>query len=502
LKARGARARAAKLAPLSSIPKVQPDSRPERDRLNPTSVDSRSVFGVSDGDDYAAERRASRAKWLRTLHGQRADWLAQLEATTVIHRRQKARRLTERARELGLQRRNEWREGGHVARNENGNVRLVSFDSQWHLSRAKGAIELFQRVESCGSENGYRVNLTCRGCAEKSTITVGCDSHWFCPACRTRRGQEYRLELQAKLGGLTSLASRAGLTARSRRHQRGGRFGARFMTLTLPHRGNTRERIRNLLRTWPRFWRMLSDELRAKLKGIPARGVQVPDVRADGTLREASLWDLVHYLWVIEWTPGDDGEGHPHLHVWLFSPFIAQDRIEELWRHAYNDVTGSKVERTIVDIRKASDDSDAAARELCKYLVKDWEVTAGGSKQAAPHVYAQAYAELDGRRMRQTSAGFSDFKLAIVKACPCCGHEAERGHWARVELAHTLTERLRLERLPWQLGPPVLTGGEVSTEEWMAQRAAERHHGEWLRSPQGEALRAFMREQLGENDNG
>lgn len=438
------------------------------------------------------------------MHGQRADWLQQLEATTVIHRRQKARRLTERARELGKQRRKDWKASGMVARSETGNVRLESFDSRWHLSRAKGAEELFTRVGACGSENGYRVQLTCRGCAEQSTIKVGCDSMWFCPTCRTRRGVEYRLELQAKLGGLTSLASRAGLTARSRRHQPGGRFGARFITLTLPHRGNTRERIRNLMRTWPRFWRMLADELRGKLKRISARGVMVPDCKSDGTLREASLWDLVHYLWVIEWTPGDDGEGHPHLHVWLFSPFIKQARIEELWRRAYNDVTGAEVERTIVDIRKASDNSDDAARELCKYLVKDWEVTAGGSKQAQPHVFAQAYAELDGRRMRQTSAGFSDFKLAIVKACPCCGHTAERGHWARVELKHTLTALLNGPRLPWQQGPPLPDDGdepEISTLEWMARRAAEASHAKWLATPDGKNLTRAMRELLGENDH-
>jgi hypothetical protein len=311
-----------------------------------------------------------------------------------------------------------------------------------------------------------------------------------------QRAKEYRLELQAKLGGLQSLATRAGLTARARRHQPGGRFGARFITLTLPHVGQPRERIQTLMKCWPRFWRLLSDKLRPKLKKHAARGVVIPEGK-EGELVGATLWDLVHYLWVIEWTPGSDGDGHPHLHVWLFSPFIDQAELERLWRRAYEDVTAKQVERLIVDVRSASNDSDAAALELCKYLVKDWEVDAGGSKQVRPEVFAQAYAELDGRRLRQTSAGFGDFKLRIEKACPCCGHTAERGHWARVELDHARAEELRVARVHGATGPPRPppvgeSDADLSTEEWMQRRAAERSHEVFLRSDAGRKLQAFM----------
>lgn len=493
----GGSAAPAQPRPLSSIPKEQPDRWAGRERPNSTSAAQASLFPSHAEPDNGAQRRASRAKRLQPTHTPREQWLGEVEACTALHRERKAQRFTERAKAIGRERRTAWRQSGQVARNETGNVRTESFDSQWHLSRAKGARELFGRVRSCADEDSYRVKLTCRGCAHASSIPVGCDSHWFCPTCRTRRAREYRLELQAKLGGLQSLASRAGLTARSRRHQPGGRFGARFLTLTLPHVGQPRERIQTLMKVWPRFWRLLSDRLRPKLKKHAARGVVIPEGK-EGELVGATLWDLVHYLWVIEWTPGSDGDGHPHLHVWLFSPFIDQAELEQLWRRAYCDVTGRTVERLVVDVRKASDDSNEAALELCKYLIKDWEVDAGGSKQARPEVFAQAYAELDGRRLRQTSAGFADFKLKIEKACPCCGHTAERGHWARVEIDHARAEELRAARVPGMTGPPRPppsheTEADVSTYEWMMRSAAERAHGAWLRSEAGRKLTEFMR---------
>lgn len=485
---------------LSSIPKAQPDGTAERDRLNFTSAVDASDFSSSAARSAA---RASRAKWLQTLHGGRELWLQELEAVTALHRNQKAARLTARAVELGKERRRAWREGGAVARSETGNVRLDSFESQWHASRAKGALQVFSRVKTCGGEQGYRIKLTCRGCSEKKSFPVGCDQAWFCATCRNRRAQDFRIDVQAKLGGLTQIANRAGLTARTRRHQPGGRFGARFITLTVPHAGGPRDRIRMLTKAWPRFWRLLSDHLRGRLSRCKKTGVFVPDKKRGkeyaGELREATLWDLVHFLWVIEWTPGDDGDGHPHLHLWLFSPWIDRELVEQLWRQAYNDAGGT-AERMIVDVRKASHEANEAARELCKYLVKDWEVGPGGSKQARPEVYAQAFAELDGRRMRQTSSGFAHFKLAIVKACPCCGHTSEAGHWAFVELDHTVLEQLRGKRLPWAQGPPTPPGSEddeLETFEWMTRRAAATLHAAWLSSADGQRVAQHLRDLIG-----
>ncbi|HEY0465615.1 MAG TPA: hypothetical protein VGC79_15485 [Polyangiaceae bacterium] len=399
-------------------------------------------------------------------------------------------------------------------------MRFDSWDSGWHSSRARGARNLFLRVGSCGGPEGYRVKLTCKGCSEKSSVVVGCDSHWFCPACRTRRAQVYRVELQAKLGGLVALASRAGLMSRKRRHQAGGRFGARFLTLTLPHVGSTRQRIETLRRCWPRFWRLLADELRPRLARVKSSGVWIDDKKRgeewQGEQREANLWELVHYLWALEWTPGSDGLGHPHLHVWLFSPFVDREQIEALWMKAYNDVTGQAVSTLIVDVRKASDDAAGAAAELCKYLVKDWEVDAGAMRPARVEVFAQAFAELDGKRLRQTSAGFSCFSLAVVKACPCCQHTSDGGHWARVELDHTTAERVRLARtLPWSQGPPPVPEPtrraelgdddlpDAIRQELLIRRVADLHFEHWTKSPEaGTLARALAEVGLLKGNNG
>lgn len=380
-----------------------------------------------------------------------------------------------------------------MARSETGNVRGVSFESQWHLKRAKGAETLFQRVRMCGDPDGYRIDLSCRGCAGKLSMPVGCGQTAFCAECRGREIQDTRVKLLAKFEGITDKARRAGLMSRNRRNQAGGRFGLRFMTLTAPHVGLPGERIAALYRAWPRFLRMLRDALRPKLS---EEKVDVWVEGKDGELIQQTLWNMFQLQRVTEWTPGADAFGHPHFHALIFSPFIDQALLEQLWRRAYNAANGTRHERMVVDVRAAHGSLHSAIDEVCKYLVKDWELGAG---RVAADVMAQVYVAFDGRRRRQASAGLGRFALAIVKACPCCGHESERGHWARVTVAHRLTDSLKGPRLPWAQGPPpppAADGADLSTLEWMARRAAELHHNKWLASPEGVAFVASRRRAL------
>lgn len=417
----------------------------------------------------------------------REAWLTDLETQTDLYRRRKAARLTARAKAIGLERRREHRESGTVARSETGNVRVTDFASQWHLKRAAGAVSLFDRVRSCGDPDGYRVELTCRGCANKITMPVGCGQTSFCATCRAHEIRETRLQLLARFEGLTDKARRVGLMGRKRRNQRGGRFGLRFATFTAPHVGLPGERVAALYRAWPRFLRLLRDELRPKLTE-ELTGIWLET--KDGELVEQTLWNLFQLQRVSEWTPGGDGFGHPHFHALIFSPYLDQSLLTELWTRAYNSATGASCERLIVDVRAARGSLHSAIEEVCKYLVKDWELGAG---RVAPDVMAQVYVAYDGRRRRQSSAGLGRFAVAIVKACPCCHHESERGHWARVKVSHTLTVALGGPRLPWAQGPPLVKAGEdfePSHYEWASQRAAQRHHDLWLES---EAGRSFVR---------
>lgn len=423
----------------------------------------------------------------------RAAWLNDLESQTELHRNRKAARLTARAKAVGLERRRENRLSGLVARSETGNVRVESLDSQWHLKRAKGAQSLFERVRNCGDPDGYRVELTCRGCAGKLTMPVGCGQTSFCAECRGREIQDTRVKLLAKFEGITDKARRAGLMDRTRRNQVGGRFGLRFATFTAPHVGLPGERIAALYRAWPRFLRMLRDELRPKLS---TEKTEVWVEGRDGELLQQTLWNMFQLQRVTEWTPGADAFGHPHFHALIFSPFIDQALLEQLWRRAYNAANGTRHERLVVDVRAAHGSLHGAIDEVCKYLVKDWELGAG---RVSADVMAQVYVAFDGRRRRQSSAGLGRFALAIVKQCPCCQHESERGHWARVTVAHRLTDGLKGPRLPWAQGPPVppaADDSERSTLEWMHQRAAELHHSRWLATPEGVAFVAARRRAL------
>jgi rubrerythrin len=456
------------------------------------SLDTEAVTQrVGRGDSHNLTARRFRLKTSRS------EWLEQLESLTTHVREQAARRLESRGRTLALERRRLWRQSGLVAREEktgraaSGPPKIVG----WHASRAQGKRELFDRVDRCGTDDATRLTLVCRGCGDNTKIEVGCSSHWFCPSCRARTAQRFRTEFENKRLGLTTAAARAGLTRRAQRKSE--RWGARLLTLTLPHEGQARERIQVLQATWARFWRTLTDALRPKLQdpcgitledlpgGLSKRAFETTEAFLERTSKPLTFADLLSYVKVLEWTPGDDQLGHPHLHVWLFSRYLEQAWLQELWEQAYAHVTHTP-RRTLalVHIEAAGDD---VAHELVKYLTKDWEMSADGAKRASPAVFAQVYAELADKRLRQTSAGFAMWGVEKFKACPCCGFERERGHWARVDITHALDSHPPLSA-PQPL--PNVTRGPLTAAPTMSERELElwlAAKQKWAASPEARA---------------
>lgn len=531
----------------------------------------------SPSDDKA------RAKPLRML-GTRAEWLGHVEEATALIREHKARDLETRARAVGKERRAEWREERKVWRDRrtgrtadpgdrvhrvglepldklrvfnDPRARAGSQDasyvapawapetvdleermagapeltSRWHQSRANTKRELFQRVENCGSDDGTKITLVCRGCKTSIAIPAGCNSHWFCAECRAVRANKFRADFERKRLGLVAVATRAGLTRK--KQKKSERWGERLLTLTIPSVGSATDRIRTLRATWLRFWRTLREQLRPTMqtrsgitledipRGMTERALLQREEQAKKSVAsynkyrkcsrkigplewkrrieffpaesglgwqkgvELSHWDVLSYLHVFEWTMGDqDGLGHPHMHVWLFSRYMAQPMLELLWRQAYAYVTEQELEdvpKLVVDIRAARPD---VAHELVKYLTKDWELTAGGAKRVAPEVFAELYAELDGKRMRQSSSGLSNFAVAKVCACPSCGYERERGHWARVDIEHALEkaetfgEVLRYSAVDSRQAPLTAahSGERRLRAEWLQKRASTEEH--------------------------
>jgi hypothetical protein len=147
--------------------------------------------------------------------------------------------------------------------------------------------------------------------------------------------------------------------------------------------------------------------------------------------------DLCHEVRFFEWTQGDDGQGHPHFHVWAFGPYVPHGLIELWWREAWCEVSGNELERIIVDVRKVQGDEVEARdalgnvvldangqpkkaridHELIKYLTKEWE----DGKHASPEVFAALWAELSPRRARQPSRGFNAWAVPILRTCERCG---------------------------------------------------------------------------------
>lgn len=517
----------------------------------PPCLDTEAVTQRVTAKDHHNATTPEKDSGKTTIHkalaaGHRA-WLGQVEATTAIIRDQKAKCLEERARRLSLRarRRHAGRSDGElegseapkrergvrggVARSERGKpIATTEEGSRWHTSRAKGKRELFQRLNACG-EKTRALRLTCKSCKEVLRIPIGCGQTMFCPLCRTKKARDFRADFSRKRAGLSSAAARAGLSGRYRR--KGIRFGERMLTLTIPHKLGTEtlepvRRIRVLEAAFKRFSRLLGDDLRPELakigSGVSRLNAQTGEVDAlhvkgkktKGRFErpietrlakisddELTLWDLVHHLWVREWTPGEwDALGNPHMHVWLHSPRVERPRMVELWRHALEETFEKPLDvDPIVHIRAAG---PGIENELVKYLVKEWEVADDKVRRALPEVFAQVYGELDGRRQRQTSQGLSTFAVEKIIICRCCGYEPGYGkHWARIEFEFMgETESERLVARPVSTGPPLERAGPGIVDacpsleaELRARYWAERDE-DWKASLELRILRAMRRD--------
>jgi len=167
-----------------------------------------------------------------------------------------------------------------------------------------------------------------------------------------------------------------------------------MLTLTVPHEAtdSVSERIERARSAWCFFVRYLNEHLRS----IDAH--------------RSARWYRA-----IEWTEGSDGKGHPHFHLWVFSPYLhQQDLLVPMWRRALA-ATGLAAQAVIVDVQEI-DDGPSAALEVIKYLVKD--LAAGGGK-VTPEVFAQVYEAFDGKRMTQASSGFLALAPKGRQACEC-----------------------------------------------------------------------------------
>lgn len=299
-------------------------------------------------------------------------WLREVGEATKAHRAERARKLVQRRVHVSVGlRRAGWSEAAIKAK------------TKWYDDRARGHRERIERVEACCTEV---VAVSCQDCGVCREMSPGCRAWMLCVRCRGATAAELRSRFLAARKEVMGRASERGLF---RAVQRGGRWGERFITLTIPHgAASVAGRIEIAFRAWPVFLKLLNEHFR----DLGVRSVE--------------------WLRVFEWTPGSDGLGHPHFHLWMFSQYLDRELVRELWQRALSRV-GCDVARPIVHVEAVTDGA-STARELIKYMLKD--ITASGSK-IPPAVFAQVFEALAQRRMRNASKGF----MGLAKqAKPCC----------------------------------------------------------------------------------
>lgn len=302
------------------------------------------------------------------------DWLTRVGTHTEAHRERRAREYDRTAiRKRGAQRLTDQPES------------RVDLAGAWHERRARGQRERISRVEQCCTES---LIIICQACGREHERPARCGCRLLCVRCRGARAREVRARF---LAASRSVVREAGARGLLRANRRGGRWSQKLLTLTAPHLpSDTLEgRIRRVFEAWRRFLRLFNAWLRER------------DLRS------------VEWLRVFEWTPGDDALGHPHFHLWLFSPYLDHEQLREWWSCALNNDSG--VTAPIIDIRQVTE-SDSIASELIKYLTKD--IDANGEK-LDPELYAKVYCALDSRRSLQSSRGLMQRANKGIRQCEC-----------------------------------------------------------------------------------
>lgn len=316
---------------------------------------------------------------------------------------------------------------------------------KWYEARAKGERERFLRAGRCGQPGGPGMRITCKGCGTVHEGPQSCGAHFACARCRDAWAGRLRRKF---------IRSRAAACRVVGWRMRGaGAWSEKLVTLTVPHEGLAQDRIKWAREAWPIFLRSWRAAL---LEGFRARLGKLSDERprtrdASGKLRYAQSprdraakreLDAVRWYKVTEWTPGDDGEGHPHHHFWAICPWVDREQLRELWRAALG-AAGLAVGFVAVDVRRIHGGRRSAA-ELVKYFTKDTQgtVEGGNVRGVAPAVYATAFRLMHGTRRTQGARGF--IKAAGVQPCQEEGCKAALG-W-NVELLPPLVwEALRAE---------------------------------------------------------
>jgi hypothetical protein len=377
--------------------------------------------------------------------------------------------------------------------------RRASSSHVWHRRRANGQRTRFSRVKGCG---GRITTVFCRGCGKvHAERPEGCGVGRVCRTCG--RAQDKRRQARfgrARARRLLEL-SRPENGERTSTRRGFGRFTDKMVTLTVPHlsRASLYERYLRIRDDIDPRWESQAKHLRRVVErasdDVQAR-IAVAFAAWPLFLRALREYfksgdidpRLIPYSRAFEWTPGKDGRGHPHFHVWLLSPFIGDPAsmngvslMRELWGRALEAVGVPMGERLpVVGLKMFRDFDVRATRELLKQGARgaielarlynedapdaDARGWTRGSNaftyssgwtmaefledetRASRDARASLYEALEARRLVQASKGFY-----LHDEPPACSHCHEAGHfdvsWSSVDELRDLNGDTR-ERAP------------------------------------------------------
>lgn len=373
--------------------------------------------------------------------------------------------------------------------------------ARWHDGRARGQEYRFWDLRNCGG--GY-LEVRCKACCKSYTRKLGCSNARLCVACRDARAGQRRAKVWRARAVVAEHYKLAGVLSR---YHPGGRWSEKDFTLTLPDAHQdlagddaVERRIGVLFAAWTFFVAHLNAYLREEpvtpqlppgeaLSQWPSALVRNQSLAGQSLVALRAAWHRG-----FEWTPGHDGKGHPHFHVWYWGPWLPgadhDDELRHWWadalRRAGVDVQAAELihahvrevkSRWIVkEVIKGKDKytqrrmkliakrADADGSHHFSY-VEGWHVDFRGKRTHAGQpeqiadamVQARVFACLEGKRTVQASVGFLGLGDQLC-ACPACQAIIIQvpGGWEPV-LEPTITNwRAARER-----GPPVEAGPTV-----------------------------------------
>lgn len=323
--------------------------------------------------------------------------------------------------------------------------------ARWHECRDGGQLFRFKRLDQCGSRVMIASCGVCRH--ERKPVLEGCGIARLCARCSLINAKKRRARFGRARSRAVTLLSRVGYT--KRRGKIGPKWSDKMLTLTVPHflRSHLAEgapllelgkmqardvdttiaRIFAIRAAWPRFMRKYGRHLKQAAKA----GAQVMMPLEDGTLAPPPMHRA------FEWTPGGDGLGHPHFHVWMLCPWTSSALLQRWWTEALREV-GVPLEagaEAIVTFQRFRDFNPNATNEIIKGATKkavdvegrisvvgtkkalEWSrlykhgpknafeyadgwTIAAALEHARPEVVASLYMALEGARLTQGSSGF------------------------------------------------------------------------------------------------